>query len=412
MPNRFVPDVRVVSRIFAPEPAAASFRLEALVGAMVKAGKKVGVLTTIPAPGTDRQAKSRVEKTSLNRGFLQVRRVQAKRDKNGYIRGYLSYGSFDIPAFFRLLFAPAPRVYVVEPPPTTGAVVRLVAALKRRPYVYYAADVWSDAVAGMEVPRVVAVALRMIESFALRGAAAVITVTPEFSRRVCELGARRVAVVRNGIDTEVFADSGSVPRADSVPGANPQEGVWLVYAGTASEWQGAEVFVEAFGLVSQDFPQARLLFLGQGAAWPQLRQLAAKVAPGRIFFGQVEAQEAAAWQRHAKAALVSVRPDSGYREAYPTKIFSALSCGTPVIYAGPGPAVEDIRSEGLGLAVGWNATEVAAAMRKVLSGKPSFENLRPWVLQHHSLATTGKRAAAVILRVAGAGDVAPRTREI
>ncbi|WP_299296274.1 hypothetical protein [uncultured Mobiluncus sp.] len=44
------PDVTLVSRIFAPEPAAASFRLEALVKALIEGGKKVNVLTTHPRP--------------------------------------------------------------------------------------------------------------------------------------------------------------------------------------------------------------------------------------------------------------------------------------------------------------------------------------------------------------------------
>ncbi|MDO5500237.1 MAG: hypothetical protein Q4F67_11230 [Propionibacteriaceae bacterium] len=34
---------------------------------------------------------------------------------------------------------------IVEPPPTTGLVVRVACALRRTPYVYYAADLWSVA---------------------------------------------------------------------------------------------------------------------------------------------------------------------------------------------------------------------------------------------------------------------------
>ncbi|MDD7542520.1 MAG: glycosyltransferase family 4 protein [Mobiluncus porci] len=404
MGYRMHPDVTLVSRIFAPESAAASFRLEALVKALADAGTKVDVLTTIPAPGTDRRGRSRAEELleadAYRRSLLRVRRVQAKRDKTGYIRGYLSYLSFDIPAFFRLLLAPAPRVYVNEPPPTTGAVLRLVAALKRRPYVYYAADIWSDAAAGMDVPRWVVWALRTVEQFALRGASRVLTVTPQFAKRCKELGALRVAVVRNGIDTEVFTDTGAAPEAQAVLGANPEDGEWLVYAGTASEWQGAEVFVEAFGKIVEEFPRARLLFIGQGAAWESLQKATARLAPDKVFFGQVGAEQAAAWQRAAKACLVSIRPSQGYEEAYPTKVFSALACGTPVIYAGSGPAADDIRKSGLGLACDWEATAVAEAMRTVLSGTRQFSGLREWVLNNHSLANTGSRAAKVVLETA------------
>lgn len=398
MVSKTHPDVTLVSRIFAPEPAAASFRLEALVKALAEAGAKVNVLTTIPAPGTDRSARSAVDKLP----GVSVRRVQAKRDKTGYIRGYLSYISFDIPGFFRLLFAPTPRVYVAEPPPTTGAVVRLVATLKRRPYVYYAPDIWSDATKVMQVPRVVVTALRLLESFAVRGACRVITVTPEFAERSKQLGAKRIAVVSNGIDTDTFTETGPAPVA--LPDLNKEEieeADWLVYAGTASEWQGAEVFVEAFASITAVFPRARLLFLGQGAAWPSLQRSAASLASGRVFFGQSTPFEAAAWQRLAKACLVSIRPGRGYDDAYPTKVFSALACGTPVIYAGSGPARRDIEKENLGIVTAWDAGEVAVAMREVLTGERIFGNLRQWVFENRSLANTGASAAKVVLQAVG-----------
>ena len=392
------PDVTLVSRIFAPEPAAASFRLEALVKALIAGGKKVNVLTTIPAPGTNRTAKASVENQPDSGNLLKVRRVQAKRDKTGYIRGYLSYISFDIPGFFRLLLAPAPRVYVVEPPPTSGSIVRMVATLKRRPYVYYAADVWSDAAASMQVSGLVVRVLRGVERFAMRGAACVLTVTPEFAGRAKALGARRVAVVQNGIDTDVFCDTG--PEPQPLAGMTRQdvsESDWLVYAGTASEWQGAEVFVDAFAQVAPDFPAAKLLFLGQGSAWPTLQEHAARIAPGKVFFGKTDPGQAADWQRLARAALVSIREGVGNQDAYPTKVFAALACETPVIYAGPGPAAADIADNGLGAAVPWDTNAVATVMRELLTGQRQFVDLRKWVLDYHSLVTVGEKAATVVL---------------
>lgn len=82
--------ITVVSRIFLPEPAAASFRLDALVRSLGVAGAKVTVLTTTPPPHL------RGDGASTGR----VRRWPVLRDKTGYVRGYLQYLSFDVPAFF------------------------------------------------------------------------------------------------------------------------------------------------------------------------------------------------------------------------------------------------------------------------------------------------------------------------
>src|SRR5690606_39527813 len=73
-------------------------------------------------------------------GRVRVRRARVLRDSSGYVRGYLPYLSFDVPAALRLLTVRRPDVVVVEPPPTTGVVVRLVCALRRVPYVYYRSE--------------------------------------------------------------------------------------------------------------------------------------------------------------------------------------------------------------------------------------------------------------------------------
>ncbi len=123
----------------------------------------------------------------------------------------------------------------------------------------------------------------------------------------------------------------------------PRDAAYLVYAGTASEWQGAEIFAEAMRVVVQEDPRARLVFLGQGSAWPALQRIAAELPAGAIELRPlVPPAQAAAWQRGAAGAVVSVRPGLDYDFAYPTKVIAALACGTPVVYAGPGPAADDL----------------------------------------------------------------------
>ena len=389
--------VLLVSRIFAPEAAAATFRLSALVRALAARGAAVRVLTAAAPPGLS---------TSDPPG-VRVDRAPVLRDVSGYVRGYVPYLSFDVPAALRLLLAPRPDVVVVEPPPTTGAVVRVVTGLRslvggRIPYVYYAADVWSDASESVGAPRFVVAALRAVERFSLRGARAVLAVSEGVADRVRELGADPVTVVRNGIDTEVFTPDGPVP-ADAP--AQP----FLVYAGTASEWQGAEVFAQAMREVITQVPGARLVFLGQGSSWPALQRIAAELPEGTIELRPlVPPEQAAAWQRAAAGALVSVKPGLGYDFAYPTKVLAALACGTPVVYAGPGPARSDLIDHDLGEAVDYDVRLVADAMLRAL-GAPRNEQERrwraDWVLEHRSLERTGSEAAAVVLNDVAHGSV-------
>ncbi|MDO4242216.1 MAG: glycosyltransferase [Actinomyces sp.] len=384
----------IASRLYAPEPAAAALRLRSLARSLARRGEPVTVLTSVP-PG---------DQAPTDPG-VAVRSAPALRDDNGYIRGYAAYLSFDLPLAARLLAAPRPRLVVAEPPPTTGAVVRAVCVLRGLPYAYYAADVWSDAAGSTGAPGWVVGALRVVESAVVGGALRVLAVSQGVGERVTELGAHRVTVVPNGIDTETFTSTG--PLAPAAPRAP-----YFLYAGTASEWQGAGVFIEALRLVHAERPDVELVYLGQGSDWEHLRELAGD-DPRITLHGTVPAEQAAAWQRGAVGSVVSIRPGLGYDFAYPTKIFAALACGTPVVYAGPGPARADIPAAGLGRACDLDAAEVADAMRAVLADHEAAraagpaalgaarDRLRAWVLAERSMGAATDRAAGVLLEDLG-----------
>lgn len=379
MPSRR-PRVTVATRIYAPEAAAAAFRLEHLARALAEHAD-VDVLTT-GAPGADAYEPP---------AGVRVRRWPVLRDRSGYVRGYLPYLSFDVPLLVRLLAGARPDVVVAEPPPTTGAVVRLVCALRRVPYVWYAADVWSDAVASTGSPRVVVRLLRALESWVVRGAAGSVAVSDGVAERVRALGGREVVVVGNGVDTDVFGPQG------------PQRGDrrTLVYAGTASEWQGADVFARAMHQVLERVPDARLVYLGQGSALAEIRRVADGLPAGAVrVLGQVSPQESAAWLRGAAAAVVSIVPGRGYDFAIPTKVFAALGTGTPVLYAGVGPTVGILEENGLGRAVAHDVEAVAHGMVEMLAAAAADDPQRArrvqWVLEHRSLPAVAGRVVDVV----------------
>ncbi|GAA3509683.1 glycosyltransferase family 4 protein [Georgenia daeguensis] len=382
------PRVVLATRIFAPEVAAASFRLRALCEALARDGADVTVLT-VRAPGAEPSLPG-----------VRVRRWPVLRDRSGYVRGYLQYLSFDVPLALRLLLTPRPDVVVSEPPPTTGSVVRVVCALRRVPYVYYAADLWADAAEAAEMPGAAVRVLRTVERFALRGARRVVAVSDGVRERLAALGVRHVTTVRNGVDTSVFTPVGPGPDGEAQDGGGRP---YVVYAGTTSEWQGADVFVRAMATVLEQVPDARLVFLGQGSAWQAIADLAATLPPGTVEMrGLVPPAEAARWQRGAAAAAVSIVPGLGYDFAYPTKIYAALACGTPVIFAGTGPAAEDVTAHGLGWAVDHDVAAVARAMVAALRAGPAdAERLAGWVEEHASAAAAGRAAADVVLAAAG-----------
>lgn len=358
-----------------------------LADAFVDAGLDVEVVTTTPPAGS----------ATVADGTLRVHRWPAMRDDNGNIRGYLHYLSYDLPLAPRLLSAARPDLYVAEPPPTTGAIVRVVAGLRRRPYLYYAADIWSEAAGSAGAPAPLIAVLRRLESWAMRGATRVLAVSEEVAARVEALGVEsaRVTVVGNGVDTEVFTPDG--PHA-------PAKDPYFVYAGTMSEWQGAEVFIEALAEHRSRGGRGRAVFLGQGSELAALRGTAERLVPTAVDFLGVQPPEvAASWLRGAAAALVSIRPGLGYDFARPTKVYAATACGTPVIFAGLGAARRLVTDHDLGWGVDHDPAAVAEAMDLALiraaglEAQPSAQHLVWWTAQHASLRARAGAAVATVL---------------
>ena len=378
---RIEPLRRVVlaSRLFPPEPGAAAYRLGALVRTLAARGSEVEVLTTRPPS----QVRGRWQQAGT-----RVRRWPVLRDRGGNVRGYVQYASFDVPLALRLLVVKRPDVVVVEPPPTTGVVVRVACAICRVPYVYYAGDVSTTAAAGMGVPAPVVSVLRTVETWVLRGALHVLAVSDGVAANLHELAGETipVTVVGTGIDTDTFRPLARDPGSQT-----------LVYAGTMSEMQGADVFVRAFARVSAGHPGAELVMYGQGSQLDRLRDLADALAPGRVRFpGLVSGEEVARALSRSAAGLASLRPGMGYDFSYPTKMFAATACGTRVIYAGPGPGRSMVADHGLGWGVDWDVESVATAMAAALSHAPSSDQatrLTMWTREHASQDSVASVAA-------------------
>ena len=395
--------VAIASRIFDPEPSAASFRLAALASGFARSGDRVRVLTVQPVKQLREPGGAATEKQVPYR----VTRFPVLRDRSGYVRGYLQYLSFDIPLFFRILFGPKQDAIIVEPPPTTVLFATLAASIRRTPVFAYAADVWSDASASTGAPSLVVNVVRRMERFAWNRARGVYSVNAGVTERVRQIAPRAVVeTVGNGIDTAVFtpdAGDGAAVNGAAGDGAVGNNGAgstarhpYAIYTGTASEWQGAEIFVRAIAQLQDSGTPLKLVFLGQGTALPALKLLAEELGADVEFHDPVPPAQAAVWQRGAAVSVASIKPGAGYDFAYPTKIFAAWACGTPVVYAGPGPAREVLAATPhLGAGVDFDPGVVAAALKDVACER---ENSRPaiaaWAQANVSLAGVADRATS------------------
>lgn len=379
--------VTIVSRIYRPEPAAASIYLGAVADELLDQGHSVDVITAAPPRGV--QVQSRGER---------VRTFPVLRDRSGYVRGYIPYMSFDIPLVFRLLFTRRPNVVLMEPPPTTGVVVRIICALRRLPYVYDAADIWSDAAQLEPISPFVVKVLRALERFAMRGATHIVTISQGVIDRLRALGiSRAVTLTGFGADTREFPVSIRSPEP------------LFVYAGSYSASHGAEILIDAFARFLPTHPDYVLRFIGNGSERQLVEARAGElgISAKVEYLDPVPPEELLPHLGAAAASLATIKPSTVYEYSYASKAFSSLSAGCPVLFAGAGPTGSLIDAANAHVRAGasctYDADSIAAAMTDLADDRSTPDQraaLSAWTAQEHSMSAVARRVVAVLSAVA------------
>lgn len=229
-------------------------------------------------------------------------------------------------------------------------------------------------------------AAERLERAVLSRADVVLAVSRPLAAHAERLGARRVAVVPNGVDLRRFP-----PR----PGAGPPVAVFL---GTLRPWQGLQVMADAWRILGQDAPP--LLVVGDGPGREVLEAVGAEII-GAVPHDAVPAQLA-----RAGIGLAPYVP-GGPAWFSPLKLFEYLGAGLAVVAADL-PGVVDIVGNRGDVAVvvpQGSAEALAAAVSGLVSDEARRATLgqagRQLVAANH---TWDHRASAVVDLVAPLGS--------
>jgi glycosyltransferase involved in cell wall biosynthesis len=178
------------------------------------------------------------------------------------------------------------------------------------------------------------------EARALRKADAVITVCPALQDFALAHGAPsgRTFLIENSVvdpiavRVEAAARAAETARADEarrwVEGRKP--GPTLIYAGTLEPYQGIDLLLEAFALVSREMPEAGLLIAGGSPGQiREYRQLMERLGTGErtYFAGWLSPEDTRALSQRCAAA---VSPRTAGNNT-PMKIYELIANGVPLV---------------------------------------------------------------------------------
>src|SRR5439155_2182699 len=213
---------------------------------------------------------------------------------------------------------------------------------------------------------------RMLEAAAR--AHALIAVSEALARKMVEIGmpSDRIHVLRNGVDTELFAP---LSRVEARQRLGLNEGAqWVVAVGNLVPEKGLGVLIRAVAALGD----ARLLIVGGGVLRDALPRLAHKLAPARIVFRRNMRQSDLRYVYAAGDVLAL----PSLREGWPNVVLEAIACGTPVVASDVGGVPEILRDDSVGVLVRAHTDEAwIDALRRALSRDFSRDRLRGYAMQ-------------------------------
>ncbi len=203
------------------------------------------------------------------------------------------------------------------------AVASAIARAARLPYVVHVhGGAFADFYRGMPEPG------RLVARWMLRGAEAVVTLTPSWAREIGAIAGRPTVTIPNPVH---------VPAAVADPARRPARIVTLARIGAP---KGSFVLLRAFAALADGHPDARLVLAGDGSQ-EEARRVAREA-------GVADRVEMPGWigpaERDALLAGASVFALPSRVEGLPVSMLEAMAHGLPVVVTAVGgipDAIED-----------------------------------------------------------------------
>ncbi len=254
-------------------------------------------------------------------------------------------------------------VALVYSSPATAALPAMVCRLLfGTRFVLMIQDLWPESVLAtgfVNRPAARRAATALIAPFvwlSYRLASHVTVISPGMIDVLVERGVPRekLSLTYNWADEEVYYPREAMPTFRLSHGI-ADDSFLVMYAGNLGPAQALDDVIRAVGDVRADSNVA-LVLVGSGVAEPELRDLAAQVAPGRIFFAPpIPPGEVSAAMAAADIQVVTLKDEPVFAHTMPSKVQSILASGQPIVAAASG----DLRAAIVASGAGWTAASGA-----------------------------------------------------
>ena len=339
-------------------------------------------------------------------GGVRVIRVHTYQALHkSFVHRVFSFFSFTTCSFFAGLGVKnVDLVWGTSPPIFQGGTAWLLARLKGVPFLFEVRDLWPSfaiAVGVLKNPLLIKMSL-WLERFLYHHADQVVVNSPGYVAHVSGRGARRVELVPNGADPQMFdpADQGAGVRS-----ANRLADRFVVlYAGAHGMSNDLGVALHAAKIL-QDASitsTVTIAFIGDGEDKPALQKQAAEMGlTNALFLPPVPKTEMAAALAGADACLAILKPIDEYKTTYPNKVFDYMAAGRPVVLAIDGVIRQVVEAAHCGVfAQPGDPAALAQAIQQLAADRAASRRMglagRRYLEQHFSRSAVAEKLARIM----------------
>jgi colanic acid biosynthesis glycosyl transferase WcaI len=330
----------ILSQWYPPEQAPIGYMVRELAQAMIARGHKVTVITGFPNHpsgkvfgGYRKQwcLKEEVDGIDIWRMYLYT------APNSGKLSRILTFVSFTLTSAWALLAHPRfDLLFAVFQPLSVGFTLPLVAKVKRARLVLNVQDLHPDVPIELGLIRnqLLITILRWVERFGYRSANGLAVICDQFRRHCVAKGANasNVEVIPNWIDLDEIVPGSRENGFRAALGLSPGH-IIVMFAGTIGFVAGAEVILQAAGLLRDVSPDVRFVFVGEGPVVRDLKDISRTNGLTNVAFVPFQPRAMLAEvQAASDISLVTMRHGKG-RASVPSKVLGYMAAARPVIAA-------------------------------------------------------------------------------
>ncbi len=323
-----------------------------------------------------------------------------------------NYASFCISAALRGMTIPRPDVVIASSPQLlVGLSGWWIAFTRQIPFIFEVRDLWPEslvAVGAGDETSLLHRTLGAIARFLYDCSDLIVVVTPAFKEHLIQnwrIAPEKIAVVENGVETDLFAPAEPNANAALRQKLGVQDKFLVCYIGTIGNAHGLETLLAAAAQLQRENSNAHFLLVGEGAEKERIKVLAQSRALTNItFLDQQPREKIPAYISASDACLVLLKKTDVFKTVIPTKMLEFMSCARPVILGVDGQARQIVEEAGAGLVIEpENAAALVQAVNRLNADRPLGLSLgnngRDYILENFSRDVTAAKYIQILREV-------------